>query len=108
MKKNTSSKTIILKNQIKEANTITFFNHIWESPLLSCKAKGVYIFLLSRENDSRFTEYGLTLYFKNGIGTIRNAIKELEFLGLLDRKILDDRVVWNITPEESQYIKSVF
>lgn len=67
------------------ANYTTVTNSIINSPDLSAKAKGVYLYLFSKPDDWIFSEERITRDFTDGLHSIRTAIKDLIKLGLLQR-----------------------
>lgn len=67
------------------ANYTTITNSIINSPLLSAKSKGVYLYLFSKPDDWVFSEERITRDFTDGLHSIRTAIKDLIKAGLLQR-----------------------
>ena len=52
---------------------------------LTAKAKGIMLYMLSKPNDWQFYESDISNHFKDGISSIRSAIKELIANGFIQR-----------------------
>jgi len=58
-------------------------NEVINNPLLSAKAKGIYMYLQSKKEDWQFYEKDIINHFLDGRDSIRSGIKELISLKLL-------------------------
>ena len=65
-------------------------NTIIEESTLSWKAKGIYAYLSSKPDKWDFYIHDIARHSTNGKEAIRNGIKELEKVGLLERKLRTD------------------
>jgi len=74
----------ILRNKSQQGFTIVD-NYALKDKRLSLKATGLLIKMLSLPDDYEFSEAGLAAIVKDGITSIRSAIKELEEMGYLVR-----------------------
>ena len=89
-------------------------NEIINSGKVSLKAMGLFLYLKSKPKDWRFSTLRIQKDFSDGLFAIRKAMKELEEVGLLERKktknekgqfetnyiFLDDEIVSENTPTE--------
>lgn len=53
---------------------------------ISLKTKGLYIFLASKPDDFDFSAERISAMTKEGLSTIKSCLRQLEKIGLLDRK----------------------
>ena len=61
-------------------------NEIINSGKVSLKAMGLFLYLKSKPKDWRFSTLRIQKDFSDGLFAIRKAMKELEEVGLLERK----------------------
>ena len=74
-----------MKNRLKKPYTQKS-NSIIENPTLSAKAKGVYLYLMSKSDNWQFYESEIVKNFSDGKHSINVAVKELINANLLVRK----------------------
>jgi hypothetical protein len=74
-----------LKNELKE-NFTQVPNQLIEDPNLSWKAKGIYLYLISKPTDWEFYMNHLKKQSTDGVTALRAGIKELEDAGYLVRE----------------------
>lgn len=74
-----------LKNELKD-NFTQVPNQIIEDPSLSWKAKGIYLYLISKPTDWEFYMNHLKKQSTDGVTALRKGIKELEDAGYLVRE----------------------
>ena len=74
----------------KNANYTVMSNHHLRNPKLSLKAKGLLSYMLSKPDDWDYSLRGLASQNKDGVDSIRTALKELEAAGYLHREKLRD------------------
>ena len=70
----------------KNNNYTTMSNHHFRNRSLSLKAKGVMSLMLSLPDDWDYTIKGLATLSKDGVDSVRSALKELEEQGYLTMK----------------------
>ena len=70
----------------KNNNYTTMNNHHFRNRSLSLKAKGVMSLMLSLPDDWDYTIKGLSTLSKDGVDSVRSALKELEEQGYLTMK----------------------
>ena len=70
----------------KLKNYTTMNNHHFRNRELSLKAKGVMSLMLSLPDDWDYTIKGLATLSKDGVDSVRSALKELEEQGYLTMK----------------------
>ena len=73
-------------------------------PELSWKAKGLWVYLLTRSKETKLGMEDLRQHTRNGRDSIRSGIKELEQANILYREtVLNSgglsRIVWHVFPE---------
>ena len=81
-------------------------NKVINNPELSAKAKGVYIYLMSKPNDWQFYESEIVKHFSDGKHSINVAVRELIKSNLLVRKQKRvqgkfDHYDWILNPTET-------
>lgn len=74
----------------KTKNYTVMSNHHLKNPKLSLKAKGLLSYMLSNPDDWNYSLQGLTGQSRDGIDSVRTAVRELEANGYLRRVKIRD------------------
>lgn len=69
-------------------NYTVMSNHHFKNKNLSLKAKGLLSLMLSLPDDWNYNMHGLASLSRDGIDSVRSAIKELEHYGYVQRNIV--------------------
>ena len=91
----------LIRNHFTKQSYTKIHNRVIEDSNLSFKALGLYLYLRSKPNDWRFTEDTIAKQHKDGVTSVRSAIKELEHAGYLKREykyteVKGREVIYNI------------
>ena len=72
----------------RNKNFTVMSNHHFKNKDLSLKAKGLLSLMLSLPEDWNYNIQGLASLSRDGIDSVRSAIKELEHYGYVERNII--------------------
>lgn len=72
----------------RNKNFTVMSNHHFKNKDLSLKAKGLLSLMLSLPEDWNYNIRGLASLSRDGIDSVRSAIKELEHYGYVERNII--------------------
>lgn len=91
----------LIRNHFTKQSFTKVHNSVIEDNKLSFKALGLYLYLRSKPNDWKFTEDTISKHHKDGVTSVRSAIKELETAGYLKREyrytdVKGREVIYNI------------
>lgn len=69
----------------RNKNFSVMSNHHFKNKEMTLKAKGLLSLMLSLPDDWHYNMRGLAMLSKDGIDSVRSAIKELEYFGYVER-----------------------
>ena len=69
----------------RDKNFTVMSNHHFKNKALSLKAKGLLSLMLSLPEDWNYNMQGLASLSRDGIDSVRSALKELEYYGYVER-----------------------
>ena len=72
----------------RNKNFTVMSNHHFKNKNLSLKAKGLLSLMLSLPEDWNYNMQGLASLSRDGIDSVRSAIKELEYYGYVERNMI--------------------
>ena len=72
----------------RNKNFTVMSNHHFKNKDLSLKAKGLLSLMLSLPEDWNYNMQGLASLSRDGIDSVRSAIKELEYYGYVERNMI--------------------
>ena len=99
----------------RNKNFMVMSNHHFKNKDLSLKAKGLLSLMLSLPEDWNYNMQGLASLSRDGIDSVRSAIKELEYYGYVERNMIRNEyglftdkeyIIWEIPiGQENDVIK---